>query len=140
MNYNLKHLEEAKIEDFIQGNQRLLKDSITIYSLDLQGGENGAEEKEVLAKEHYDIKFLENEKGESGFEVIFKKAIDSPYKITYQTSVEGMDLVQKTYENKATLYDGKTKESDVNAVVSIPNGGNTRANQEINKGRSLIGN
>ncbi|MDI6560976.1 SpaA isopeptide-forming pilin-related protein [Bacillus altitudinis] len=123
VNYNLKHLEEAKIEDFIQGNQRLLKDSIIVYSLDLQGGENGAEEKEVLAKEHYDIKFLENEKGESGFEVIFKHAIDSPYKITYQTSVEGMDLVQKTYENKATLYDGKTKESDVNAVVSIPNGG-----------------
>ncbi|MCY7493890.1 SpaA isopeptide-forming pilin-related protein [Bacillus safensis] len=123
VNYNLKHLEEAKIEDFIQGNQRLLKDSITVYSLDLQGGENGAEEKEVLAKEHYDIKFLENEKGETGFEVIFKKAIDSPYKITYQTSVEGMDLVQKTYENKATLYDGQTKESDVNAVVSIPNGG-----------------
>ncbi|WP_342496025.1 SpaA isopeptide-forming pilin-related protein [Bacillus sp. FSL K6-0994] len=123
VNYNLKHLEEAKIEDFIQGNQRLLKDSITVYSLDLQGGENGAEEKEVLAKEHYDIKFLENEKGETGFEVIFKKAIDSPYKITYQTSVEGMDLVQKTYDNKATLYDGQTKESDVNAVVSIPNGG-----------------
>ena len=123
VNYNLKHLEEAKIEDFIQGNQRLLKDSIIVYSLDLQGGENGAEEKEVLAKEHYDIKFLENEKGESGFEVIFKHAIDSPYKITYQTSVEGMDLVQKTYENKATLYDGKTKESDVNAVLSIPNGG-----------------
>ncbi|WP_459777076.1 SpaA isopeptide-forming pilin-related protein [Bacillus altitudinis] len=123
VNYNLKHLEEAKIEDFIKGNQRLLKDSIIVYSLDLQGGENGAEEKEVLAKEHYDIKFLENEKGESGFEVIFKHAIDSPYKITYQTSVEGMDLVQKTYENKATLYDGKTKESDVNAVVSIPNGG-----------------
>ncbi|WP_431793115.1 SpaA isopeptide-forming pilin-related protein [Bacillus altitudinis] len=123
VNYNLKHLEEAKIEDFIQGNQRLLKDSIIVYSLDLQGGENGAEEKEVLAKEHYDIKFLENEKGESGFEVIFKHAIDSPYKITYQTSVEGMDLVQKTYENKATLYDGKTKESDVNAEVSIPNGG-----------------
>ncbi|WP_338335514.1 SpaA isopeptide-forming pilin-related protein [Bacillus altitudinis] len=123
VNYNLKHLEEAKIEDFIQGNQHLLKDSIIVYSLDLQGGENGAEEKEVLAKEHYDIKFLENEKGESGFEVIFKHAIDSPYKITYQTSVEGMDLVQKTYENKATLYDGKTKESDVNAVVSIPNGG-----------------
>ncbi|MGV2911409.1 collagen binding domain-containing protein, partial [Bacillus safensis] len=71
VNYNLKHLEEAKIEDFIQGNQRLLKDSITVYSLDLQGGENGAEEKEVLAKEHYDIKFLENEKGETGFEVIF---------------------------------------------------------------------
>lgn len=123
VNYNLKHLEEARIEDFIQGNQRLLKDSIIVYSLDLQGGENGAEEKEVLAKEHYDIKFLENEKGETGFEVIFKKAIDSPYKITYQTSVEGMDLVQKTYENKATLYDGQTKESDVNAVVSIPNGG-----------------
>ncbi|MGP3739661.1 collagen binding domain-containing protein [Bacillus sp. 4A_MP2] len=38
MNYNLKHLEEAKIEDFIQGNQRLLKDSIIVYSLDLQGG------------------------------------------------------------------------------------------------------
>ncbi|KPN12685.1 adhesin [Bacillus australimaris] len=123
VNYNLKQLEEARIEDFIQGNQRLLKDSITVYSLDLQGGENGAEEKEVLAKEYYDIKFLENEKGETGFEVIFKKAIDSPYKITYQTSVEGMDLVQKTYENKATLYDGQTKESDVNAVVSIPNGG-----------------
>lgn len=140
VNYNLKHLEEARIEDFIQGNQRLLKDSIIVYSLDLQGGENGAEEKEVLAKEHYDVKFLENEKGETGFEVIFKKAIDSPYKITYQTSVEGMDLVQKTYENKATLYDGQTKESDVNAVVSIPNGGNTRANQEISKGKSLIGN
>ncbi|MBR3206560.1 MAG: collagen binding domain-containing protein, partial [Bacillus sp. (in: Bacteria)] len=45
VNYNLKHLEEARIEDFIQGNQRLLKDSITVYSLDLQGGENGAEEK-----------------------------------------------------------------------------------------------
>ncbi|EQB50089.1 hypothetical protein CGLO_10499 [Colletotrichum gloeosporioides Cg-14] len=34
-----------------------------------------------------------------------------------------MDLVQKTYDNKATLYDGQTKESD-----------------EINKEKSLIGN
>lgn len=123
VNYNLKHLDEARIEDFIQGNQRLIKDSITIYSLDLQGGENGTEEKEVLAKEDYEIKFLENAKGETGFEVIFKKAIDSPYKITYKTSLEGMNLVEKTYENTATLYEGNTKESDVNATVSIPNGG-----------------
>lgn len=75
MNYNLKHLEEAKIEDFIQGNQRLLKDSITVYSLDLQGGENGAEEKEVLAKEHYDIKFLENEKEKQASKSFSKKPL-----------------------------------------------------------------
>lgn len=123
VNYNLKHLDEARVQDFIQGNQRLVKDSITIYSLDLDGGENGTEEKEILSKEDYEIKFLENEKGETGFEVIFKKAIDSPYKITYKTSLEGMALVEKTYGNKATLYEGNTKESDVNAVVSIPNGG-----------------
>ena len=61
-------------------------------------------------------------KGRNRLRSDFQKAIDSPYKITYQTSVEGMDLVQKTYDNKATLYDGQTKESDVNAVVSIPNG------------------
>ncbi|MBG9911584.1 adhesin [Bacillus xiamenensis] len=123
VNYNLKHLDEARVQDFIQGNQRLVKDSITIYSLDLDGGENGTEEKEILSKEDYEIKFLENEKGETGFEVIFKKAIDSPYKITYKTSLEGMALVEKTYGNKATLYEGNTKESDVNEVVSIPNGG-----------------
>ncbi|MGE6631753.1 SpaA isopeptide-forming pilin-related protein [Bacillus sp. NPDC077027] len=123
VNYNLKNLNEARVEDFIQGNQKLLKDSITVYSLDLKGEENGTEEKEVLPEEDYEINFLENAKGETGFEVIFKKAIDSPYKITYKTSLEGMDLVEKAYENTATLYEGKTKESDVNATVPIPNGG-----------------
>lgn len=65
---------------------------------------------------------IDNDKGEQGFEIIFKNPVDSPYKITYKTSVKDVSLVQSSYKNTATVYDGEKKETDLNASVSIPNG------------------
>ncbi|WP_144558082.1 collagen binding domain-containing protein, partial [Bacillus pumilus] len=109
LNYNFKHLQHPKIHHFIQPNHPFLKNSIILYSLHLQPPQNPPQQKQLLPKQHYHIKFLQNQNPQSPFQLIFKHPIHSPYKITYQTTLEGMDLVHKTYQNKPTLYDGNTK-------------------------------
>lgn len=122
VNYNLKQLEQLRVVDYMQGNQKLVEDSIAVYRMDLTGGGNGTKDGERVPASEYTVKMIDNDKGEQGFEIIFKNPVDSPYKITYKTSVKDVSLVQSSYKNTATVYDGEKKETDLNASVSIPNG------------------
>ncbi|MCC2248763.1 Ig-like domain-containing protein [Virgibacillus sp. AGTR] len=123
VNYNLKTIENPIIKDFIQGNQRLVKDSITIYKMNLTGGENGTEVEEHVPSEDYSISWIKDKDGTPGFQISFNQEIHSPYKIVYKTSLKDLDLVDASYENTATLYNGETKETDLHASVAIPHGG-----------------
>ncbi|WP_179104318.1 SpaA isopeptide-forming pilin-related protein [Virgibacillus proomii] len=123
VNYNLKTLESAVVKDFIQGNQQLKRDSITVYEMELTGGANGIRLKEAVPGEDYSIKFIKNEKAEPGFQVSFEKEMKEAYLIEYKTSLDELELVAENYKNRATLYNGDKKETDLDASVSIPHGG-----------------
>ncbi len=123
VNYNLKTLDNAVVKDFIQGNQQLLQDSITVHLMELTGGKNGTKKKEAVPGEDYSIEFMENEQGEPGFQINFVKEINQPYLIEYKTSLNDLDLVAKNYHNTANLYNGNQQETELDASVSIPYGG-----------------
>ncbi len=123
VNYNLKTLDNAVVKDFIQGNQQLLQDSITVHLMELTGGKNGTKKKEAVPGEDYSIEFMENEQGEPGFQIHFVKEINQPYLIEYKTSLKDLDLVAKNYHNTANLYNGNQQETELDASVSIPYGG-----------------
>ncbi|MEZ2716176.1 SpaA isopeptide-forming pilin-related protein [Niallia circulans] len=122
INYNEKLLRNAVVEDYILGNQRLVDNSIEVFKMNLTGGSNGIGKGELVPSEDYSISYKEDEDGNKGFRIEFKE-IQSAYYITYKTSLKDLALVSSKYDNKAVLYDGETKETELSASVSIPHGG-----------------
>ncbi|MFT4415008.1 collagen binding domain-containing protein [Fredinandcohnia humi] len=120
INYNLKEISEASVEDFISEGQALVEDSLVVKEMLLTGNPNGIEVKEL--KENLDYTIELNPDGKKGFKVIFKEKINSPYLLSYKTSLEG-ELIKKEYQNKATLYDKETILTDLFAKVSVTHGG-----------------
>ncbi|WP_166554448.1 MULTISPECIES: SpaA isopeptide-forming pilin-related protein [Clostridia] len=137
VNYNLKKLENASVEDYIQGNQQLIRDSITVYLMELTGEENGTKLREAIPGEDYSTKFIKNEQGDPGFQINFEKEIHEPYVIEYKTSLENLDLVAANYNNTATLYNGDQKETDLDASVSIPHGGKYTTKSGSQNGKAI---
>lgn len=119
VNYNLQTLENAVVEDTFDGNQKLLKDSITVYKMSLTGGENGVELGEAVEGVDYAISYPT----EKQFTITFAKPISEPYKIVYNTSVEDVSLVAASYNNTAVLKNNGSQQWVLNANVPIPNGG-----------------
>ncbi|MDQ0297649.1 LPXTG-motif cell wall-anchored protein [Salibacterium salarium] len=124
VNYNLEELTDATVEDEITDNQQLLEDSIVIHEMELTGGANGAEEKAELQEDEYELTINRDSDGNpESFDIAFNEPITNPYKISYKTSLDNLDLVQGQYDNVATIYDGATEEFELFAEVSIPHGG-----------------
>lgn len=119
VNYNLQTLENAVVEDTFDGNQKLLKESITVYKMSLTGGENGVELGEAIEGIDYAISYP----SEKQFKITFTKSISDPYKIVYNTSVDEVSLVAKSYNNTAILKNNGSQQWELNATVPIPNGG-----------------
>ncbi|MHC8517799.1 SpaA isopeptide-forming pilin-related protein [Sporosarcina sp. ITBMC105] len=119
VNYNLQTLENAVVEDTFDGNQKLLKDSITVYKMSLTGGENGVELGEAVEGVDYAISYP----SEKQFKITFTKPISEPYKVVYNTSVDEVSLVAETYNNAAALKNNDSQQWELNAAVSVPNGG-----------------
>ncbi|MDW0108707.1 SpaA isopeptide-forming pilin-related protein [Sporosarcina aquimarina] len=120
INYNLQTLDKAVVEDTFDGNQKLLKDTLKVYKMSLTGGSNGVEVGKAVEGKDYEITDI----ADNQFKVVFKQPISEPYKIVYNTSVEDVDLVAKTYKNTATLFNDGTKQTELNATVTTPYGGN----------------
>ncbi|GGA20614.1 SpaA isopeptide-forming pilin-related protein [Psychrobacillus lasiicapitis] len=123
VNYNLKTLANAAIEDFIVGNQKVLKESLEVYQMSLTGGANGTKVEELIEGVDYSISWIKDMNNNPGFRIQFTKEINSPYMVTYKTSLKDLSFVEKEYKNTATFYNGSQKETDLSATVSIPNGG-----------------
>lgn len=119
VNYNLQTLENAVIEDRFDGNQKLLKESMTVYRMSLTGGENGVELGEAVEGIDYAISYP----SEKQFKITFTKPISEPYKVVYNTSVDDVPLVAKTYNNTAVLKNNGSQQWELNASVTVPNGG-----------------
>ncbi|WAA11868.1 SpaA isopeptide-forming pilin-related protein [Fervidibacillus halotolerans] len=123
INYNLKNIDQAKVIDYIEGNQTFVEGSIQVFEMNLTGSANGVEKgDERIRNEDFTIKEVEDEEGNPGFEIHFKNPIDTAYLITYKTSLQDQ-LIQKEYSNTALLFDGSEPLTSLNATVSVSHGG-----------------
>ncbi|MFD0957475.1 collagen binding domain-containing protein, partial [Virgibacillus alimentarius] len=121
VNYNKKKLDNAVVEDFIQGNQNFNIDSVRVFHMNLKSGNNGIEIGKELTKDEYAIHEAENEKGEKGFRVELGD-INTPYYITFTTDLNDT-LVYKNYENMATVKSDNNGSYNLKASVQPTNGG-----------------
>ena len=112
MNYNLKTITEPKVVDTILDNQQFIEDSLTVFKMKLTGEENGTEVKELIENVDYKINWNPERKE---ITVTFTKEIDSPYLITYQTSLEGQQI-KNNYSNTAIVLDNNTKVTKLEPV------------------------
>jgi len=136
VNYNLKTLTSASVEDFIQGNQKLLKDTIEVYEMSLTGSANGTKKEKLIPGLDYSISYIDDN-GKPGFLVKFNNEITAPYMVSYKTSLKELDLVAAKYDNTATVKNGLDKETDLTASVSIPHGGNYTGKSGLQNGKTI---
>ncbi|WP_338753141.1 SpaA isopeptide-forming pilin-related protein [Bacillus sp. FJAT-52991] len=151
VNYNLKNISDAKVEDFILQGQKLVEGSLEVYNVELTGGADGVTIGDKVDESKYTVDYsIKDQAGNPGFRIDFGK-MEAPYYITYKTSLEDQLIVEK-YENTATLFDGSDKLTDLKGSVSVQHGGeyvNKEAKQSgklvdwmvhINRGQSKISN
>ncbi|MCM3715640.1 SpaA isopeptide-forming pilin-related protein [Alkalihalobacillus oceani] len=123
LNYNLSELENVVVTDYIQGNQQLLEDSITVYHMELTGGADGVRLGEPLQPNtDYSLRMIEGDDGEPGFEISFPGTITTPYWITYKTSL-AEQLIKDRYHNSATVQSENDDTLELHASLSINHGG-----------------
>ncbi|MEW4328504.1 SpaA isopeptide-forming pilin-related protein [Rossellomorea marisflavi] len=138
VNYNQKELDGMTVEDFIQGNQKLLEDTIEVKKLVLNGSDNNTGEGETVPEDQYSIEEVAaTDDHNGGFRIVFDGKVTDPYFITYKTSLEELDLVAGEYDNKATLYSNGEKEVDLTASVTIPNGGKYTGKSGVQNGKVI---
>ncbi|WP_077307240.1 SpaA isopeptide-forming pilin-related protein [Terribacillus halophilus] len=150
VNYDLKDLKNITVTDYIQGQQQLVEDSIKVYDTQLMGWWNGVNKGELLAEgKDYTVEKVTNAKGEPGFKVKILKDNSKPYWIEYKTSLAG-ELIVNRYNNTATLDSDDLESINLDAHVSVNNGGSYNVKNgsqngnainwriDINKGQSHV--
>ncbi|WP_246020232.1 collagen binding domain-containing protein [Lysinibacillus telephonicus] len=121
INYNLKSISKAIIEDYILQGQKLVDGSIEVFHAEPLGGKNEFSKGAKLSEDQFTVDTIEN--GETlGFKLAFNQSINSGYIITYKTTLDNQLIVEK-YDNTATLYDDTQKLTDLNAGVAVKHGG-----------------
>lgn len=106
VNYNLNGVADPVVTDFYSTGQTLLQGTLKVYPLTLKGG---ADEVDIGGAEFTNYTFVEttNSEGRQGFKLTFNESISGPYRIIYETSLEGEDVLLEGYWNEATLRDGE---------------------------------
>ncbi|PAF18659.1 SpaA isopeptide-forming pilin-related protein [Terribacillus saccharophilus] len=150
VNYDLKDLENIVVTDYIQGKQNLVNGSLKVFEVELTGGNNGVRKgAELKEGTDYNVETVKNEKNEPGFKVQVLKDNSKPYWIEYKTSLAG-ELIVNRYNNTATLTSDGKEPINLNAQVSVSNGGSYNVKDgsqngnvinwkiDINKGQSHV--
>ncbi|KKO51068.1 SpaA isopeptide-forming pilin-related protein [Paenibacillus sp. DMB20] len=122
VNYNLHQIGSAVIRDFYTGGQTFVEDSLTVHHLTLTGGRDGVELGAEVPKTGYTFQ-KQTENGLDGLEIKLG-AIDSAYRITYKTSLQGP--VAAEYKNHAAMWDESNPDQKIfekSAVVKPKFGG-----------------
>ncbi|POE39159.1 membrane protein [Lacticaseibacillus paracasei] len=116
-NYNQRKLSNASITDPIIGDQDYIADSAKLYEASINTNGSYVLGTQVASA---NISFDSTKK-----QLTAKLPDDSSkaYVLTYQTSLSGKVIDQKSYDNTAT-YTNNKKSSDLTAQVSVPNSGN----------------
>ncbi|WP_280521471.1 collagen binding domain-containing protein [Paenibacillus mangrovi] len=126
VNYNLHEIEKAVVRDFYTGEQTFVEGSLVVQPLKLTGGANGVAPTGAPLSVDQDYTFKTDKKdGKDGFELKFNHKINSPYRITYKTSLVNHPVAAE-YNNDAELYDESqpnTKLFEKSALVKPKFGG-----------------
>lgn len=111
VNYLSKNIPNLVVTDDIQGNQRLVEDSLKIYpyTLNSTGGMSAGTEITDLAAAGITVQVAPDKKS---FRVEFPANINSPYRIAYSTEFEGIS--QTVYSNTAKTNAGEDYSTTVN--------------------------
>ncbi|WP_067841425.1 SpaA isopeptide-forming pilin-related protein [Amphibacillus sediminis] len=120
VNYNLLDLDNAKVVDFIKQNQNLNEDSIRIYEGILSSSSNQLTKGEDIT-DNFELRLGESQ-GQPTIEIELGD-IDSAYIIEFTTSLEG-EIIAEGYDNQAFLNSANYDEAELNARVSVTDGGN----------------
>ncbi|MEC0237950.1 collagen binding domain-containing protein [Paenibacillus kribbensis] len=120
-NYNRKALNHAEVRDPLLQGQKLVPGSIKIYDMTLLGWWDGVQKGAEIPADQYIIIPPSEQNGQE-LRIQFKNKMQTPYWITFQTSLEG-ELIEKEIRNKALLLDGEKTVSEWASQVTIPHGG-----------------
>lgn len=120
-NYNRKTLNHAEVRDSLLQGQKLVSGSIKVYDMTLLGWWDGVQKGAEIPADQYSIVPPSEQNGHK-LRIQFKNKIQTPYWITFQTSLGG-ELIEKEIHNKALLLDGEKTVSEWAAQVTIPHGG-----------------
>ncbi|MFX3617726.1 MAG: SpaA isopeptide-forming pilin-related protein [Sporolactobacillus sp.] len=134
-NYNEQTINDPILKDPILGNQQFEKDSLEVHYMNLTGGKNGTSDGGTVPASEYTVDYPSDSNGNT-LTVTFKNKIDSPYYITYKTSLAGK-VVDQTYNNTATLYDQDTQLAKLSASVSPANGGTFASKSGVQDGDNV---
>jgi LPXTG-motif cell wall-anchored protein len=150
INYDLKELKNVAVTDYIQGEQNLVEGSLKVYEMELTSWWNGVRKGALLEEgKDYTLEKTTNDKDEPGFKVNVLKDNSKAYWIEYKTSLDG-ELIVSRYNNTATLTSDGLDPMNLNAQVSVNNGGNYNEKTgsqngniinwkiDINKGQSHV--
>src|SRR5699024_1982750 len=110
-NYRENDFANLIVQDEPQGNQQIIDGSAEVKELviDSGGGISEGETVDGAATIDEEANTLTVNLGETS----------KAYKITYKTSLEGLDDMQDEYVNKAEVLDGEEKVSEIDAKVGI---------------------
>ncbi|MBS4202392.1 Cna B-type domain-containing protein [Bacillus sp. FJAT-49732] len=119
VNYNRATLNNVIVEDFILGEQNFKINNVKVYHMTLTGGANGFEKGAELTGA--DIRSKTGQNNEPGFSVHLGN-IKEPYVIEFTTDLKGL-LVDKNYNNIATVKSNNKDENELKATVQPHYGG-----------------
>ncbi|MGV6935354.1 collagen binding domain-containing protein [Paenibacillus sp. CMM36] len=120
-NYNRKILNHAEVRDPLLQGQKLLPGSVKVHDMTLLGWWDGVQKGAEIPADQYTI-IPPSEQNGNELRIQFKEQIQTPYWITFQTSLEG-ELIDKEIHNQALLLDGQKTVSKWAAQVTVPHGG-----------------
>ena len=119
VNYQQNNHTDLIVKDLIQGDQKLLPDTIKVHEGVLNGNQNSITPGAEITNANVTKPTVD---GQPGFQVNFGET-DKAYVITYETSLADFNYIGKSYNNTANVFDGSKKLTDLPASVGITNGG-----------------
>lgn len=121
MNYNQKSWSQAEVRDVLQQGQMLIPESVKVYEMTLSGSWNGAGKGTEISPDRYTIIQPSADNGNE-LRIQFAEPVNSPYWITFRTSMEGQ-LLTSQVKNKVFVFSSGTKVAEWAATLTIPHGG-----------------
>ncbi|MBD2861558.1 SpaA isopeptide-forming pilin-related protein [Paenibacillus oceani] len=127
INYNNRPITDAVVKDILGQGQKYVSGSLNVHHMTLSGTENGI----VVGAEvnNSEYTFTEpNAANNNTLSVAFDKppgkVINTPYYITFKTSLDGVKIDEKTISNTANLYENSsTPLTSFGTTVTIKHGG-----------------
>lgn len=132
VNYNLATITDPVISDPITGDQQYVDGSFELHYMTLTGSANGVTVGAGVPTSDYTVDYPSSGNSNT-LTVHFLSPITTPYYITYKTSLGGQ-IVNASYTNTATVKDGSTTVTTLNASVSPANGGSLASKSGVQDG------